>query len=693
MKKSTYIILIFIFFVRFSLTAQEQTNIQECSAALENDLLTLQNSCISRVYRWNNGQLITHTLTDKSTGKIWQSTSGHPDLYLPWEHSPAKNATFSSVYQTETNVMPAHLRVEVAFMTGKLEVKRIFRIYPGCPAIACDLYYRGRSSGTWTMDNKSAADLVNIENLNAAATSNTPPAIEQLSLSGRHWQLRAIEFFDITDRFNNLVREVNVFSYRPMSYRGNILIAHDQTTDAGVFFLKESPVSNVQLAYPGGDFFTDFGSFKVIGAGIEPSDLDEKEWIRGYGFVTGVYSGGSQNSLPALRNYQKNVRILKPERDEMILMNTWGDRGQDTRINEAFALKELEAGKQLGITHFQLDDGWQTGRTSNSAYKNGSLDTIWNNPKFWHPDPVKFPRGLKSVVEHGKKCGIEVCLWFNPSKDNENAGWEKDADVLTGFYRKDGIRTFKIDGVNLPSKTAEMNFRKFLDKVSLNTGHNVVFNLDVTAHRRGGYHYFNEYGNLFLENRYTDWVNYYPYTTLRNLWMLSGYVPAEKIQIEFLNKWRNTDKYGNDPFAPANYSFEYLFAITMAGQPLAWFEGTGLPSEAFDALAPVLKKYREIQHDLHSGDIFPIGNEPSGKSWTGFQSVQKTHGYFLVFREANKESSARFNTWLQPGTRVQCVPVLGQGSAFTAVAGAEGEITFHLSTPNSYALYSYSIDK
>ena len=90
--------------------------------------------------------------------------------------------------------------------------------------------------------------------------------------------------------------------------------------------------------------------------------------------------------------------------------------------------------------------------------------------------------------------------------------------------------------------------------------------------RRGGYHYFNEYGNLFLENRYTDWQNYYPYTTLRNLWMLSKYVPAAKIQIEFLTNGgmlTNTRGY----VWTCYYSFDYLFAITMAAQPLAWFEG------------------------------------------------------------------------------------------------------------------------
>jgi len=45
----------------------------------------------------------------------------------------------------------------------------------------------------------------------------------------------------------------------------------------------------------------------------------------------------------------------------------------------------------------------------------------------------------------------------------------------------------KLTELNLPDKQAEINFRKFLDKVSLETDRQVVFNLDVTAMRRGGY--------------------------------------------------------------------------------------------------------------------------------------------------------------------------------------------------------------
>ena len=78
-------------------------------------------------------------------------------------------------------------------------------------------------------------------------------------------------------------------------------------------------------------------------------------------------------------------------------------------------------------------------------------------------------------------------------------------------------RTYKIDGVLIPDKQADVNLRAMFERVMAATGGKAVFNLDVTAGRRWGYHYGNEYGNIFLENRYTDWGNYYPHWTLRNL--------------------------------------------------------------------------------------------------------------------------------------------------------------------------------
>ena len=92
------------------------------------------------------------------------------------------------------------------------------------------------------------------------------------------------------------------------------------------------------------------------------------------------------------------IFILK----EMTLMNTGGDRGQDARINESFTLNELEIGHRLGITHFQLDDGWQYGRTKNSAFVGGSLENIWTRENFWSVHPDRFPNGLGPVVKKSK---------------------------------------------------------------------------------------------------------------------------------------------------------------------------------------------------------------------------------------------------------------------------------------------------
>ncbi|WP_159475068.1 alpha-galactosidase [Dyadobacter sp. 3J3] len=667
--------------------------VETCRAELNDDTLIVENQLIARKFFWNNGNIITRSLTDKTSGHVWQTKTAKPDLAFPGQSEKAENGKFSSRIVSENAVAPAHLEVEITYMLEKLEVKRIFRLYPNCAVIACDLYFRGSSTAVWLQPGTNLADMVNLEKLTGSAAGSNTPVIEKLELPGKHWKLNAVEFFDITDRFNNLVSKVDAMSYRPNLYRGNLLFAHDNVTDNGLFILKEAPTSNVQLAYPGGDFLTEFGKLSIIGAGLNPSDLHPTEWRRGYGFATGVYSGDEKNRDKTLRLYQRNLRIHKPGRDEMVLMNTWGDRGQDTRVREKFALTELEVGAKLGITHFQVDDGWQTGRSSNSALKGGSLSNIWQNKNYWEPSPEKFPNGLEPVVKKGKELGIEVCLWFNPSKDNSNEHWEKDADALIGIYKKYGIRTFKIDGVSLPDKLAEINFRKFLDKVSQESNHNVVFNLDVTAGRRGGYHYLNEYGNIFLENRYTDWANYYPYTTLRNLWMLSGYVPAQNFQIEFLNKWRNEDKYlSNDPFAPKNYTFDYLFAITMFAQPLAWFEGTGLPPEAFST-SRLVKTYLKHNTRIHSGQIFPIGNQPDGTQWTGFQSIlNDREGYIVVFREDNEQVKGNIKTWFSVDAKVVFTPIAGSGKAFQSQVLKDGTVEFTLPVKNSFGLYSYKVN-
>ena len=150
--------------------------------------------------------------------------------------------------------------------------------------------------------------------------------------------------------------------------------------------------------------------------------------------------------------------------------------------------------------------------------------------------------------------------------------------------------------------------------------------MDVTAETRSGYYGRIHYGSLFVENRFTGnfgkWPNYYPHRTLRNLWMLSEYMPASRLQMEFLNVARNQELYEGDPLAPAVCGMEYSFAVTMCANPLAWMELTGLNEAEAKVLERILPQYRQVQSDLLSGYVLPIGEEPDGTAWTGFSPVK-----------------------------------------------------------------------
>lgn len=663
-----------------------------CYSRLQDDTLVIGNQCIERRFIWNNGLLKTYSLENKKTGWRQLLTGGKEDFEIV-PQAVAVNGKYRSEWVEETPVAPGYLRTIVSFSLGALQVRREYRIYDNCPVIGCDTYLKGMYDGSLTEQaSGNAADNRNIESAKDMLVKGGALVLDQMQFASSHWRVKTVEFSDVTDWNNNLVWERNTIPYRKLFYRGNLLFARDMEAAGGFFYLKEAPCSSVQLAYGKGDFMTDFGHFAVVGLGLSNKDIRTDCWTRAYSYVLGIYDGTELGGLTALRSYQKKIRLLKEKRDEMIMMNTWGDRSQDTKVNEAFCLQELEKAARLGITHFQIDDGWQVGKSPNSAVAKGSFKNIWDNPDYWIPDPKKYPRGLKPIVEKGKKLGIEIGLWFNPSVQHDFADWKKDAAALISLYRQYGIRVFKIDGLSIPTKRAEENLRRLFDTVLEETNHAVLFNLDVTAGRRGGYHLLNEYGNIFLENRYTDWGNYYPFWTLRNLWMLSRYVPAERLQVEFLNKWRNKDKYRNsDIFAPAGYSFDYVFATTMAGQPLAWMEASNLPPEAF-SLKKLVEQYKKVQHDFHKGVILPVGEEPSGRSWTGFQSLtgEKT-GYLIVFRENNELSGYRMRTWLKEGEKVTFEPVAGNGKPFTATVGPEGRIGCSLQKKNDFVMYKYTI--
>ncbi|WP_026903251.1 alpha-galactosidase [Pedobacter glucosidilyticus] len=660
----------------------------DCKAELVGDNLIISNNLVSFFYNWNNGNIEFKGYQEKGSSII-QANETIEDLKLFSKPFLSESATLTSSVKKRFNGEQKFLEVIVNFKLNSINIRRIIEIFPNSPSLRTYYYVKGSPQESWINITKKQVGTEIIEDLSSLNNKMLYQRLGCVPLIGKHWEAKAVSFRDVTDHNNTLVFEDDYLPYsKPIEIKANILLLRNSINNAGIFILKESPISSSQQAYPGVDFSLSLNRVEVLGTGIEKSFMNNQEWQRSYGYVIGVSSADETSQLIALRTYQKAIRSLRTDRDEMIMSNTWGDRNKDSRMNEAFILKELEAAAKLGITHFQLDDGWQQGLSSNSAQKGGKNWDSWTEED-WQAHSQRFPRGLKPIADKAKSLNIKLGLWFNPSSGNDYKTWERDADILIGYYHQFQISAFKIDGVELKSKEAEENLRKFFERVMEKTDGNAIFNLDVTAGRRSGFHFFNEYGNIFLENRYTDWSNYYPHTTLRNLWMLSRYLPSEKLQIEWLNPWRNISKYSNeDMLAPSKIPMEYIVATTFMAQPLAWMEISNLPDEGFK-IADIIKIYRGLQHDMHEGVILPIGKMPDGFSLTGFQSIKDSRGYFIFFNTPKSSKKIIIKTFLKPNERIKLIPVMNGQQSFNAKVNSLSEIKLKLKPKNSFCIYKY----
>jgi len=392
-----------------------------------------------------------------------------------------------------------------------------------------------------------------------------------------------------------------------------------------------------------------------------------------------------------LQAYQRCLRPYKPDRDGVLVSNTWGDRNRDARIAGDFMALEIEAGARLGVDVIQIDDGWETGATSNSVNAQ-TAGGVWEGfyearDNFWDVNPERFPDGIAPLIARAREKGMKFGLWFGPDSHEDFANWRRDADTILRLHRDLSVDYFKIDGVKVRNKTGERNLSAFFDAVLEESEGRVVFDLDVTAEVRPGYFLLARGGPLFVENRYTDWHKYWPHHTLRNLWGLAHHVDPLRLRMEWLNHERHQDQYANDPLAPSAYRPDYLFATVMFSSPLGWFEVSNLPVSYESEATPLIAAWKKHREAIFSGVIIPIGAAPDGVSWTGFVSIapDRKSAHVLVFREASPQSE-----WGLPA-----LPLLKSASvspsAFERLGGDGAAVLdktgFHITIPDSHRFF------
>ncbi len=634
----------------------EKAAFEGCYAEWTNSRLTVGNTRFERVWTAGANGLVPVSFTLKQPDIEWLTPPKTPP-------PPAGSFSVKTAVGRRSIVGAEGLRIEVETPVKGAAQRVLLWLFPNA---AGTLEERSDAAG----QRSAAADTPQASGIETEPQRKSGEAAaagaETLTLAPLHLRVTHITLMDQTDNHNELVSErewLLMPNEAPFDLQGSVLAVENALDGTGLVFLKLAPLPHARPDRQATDF------------GVAPARRSVAAFFNGYPVATLAYRGGRAGRTRALHAFQRTLREFRPARDGLFLSNTWGDRSRDARINEAFLLKEVDAGAALGVDVVQIDDGWQTGRTANSAAARGK--GVWNgywaaDPNFWTPDPARFPNGLNKVVEAARAHGMKFGLWFGPDSSSDAANWQRDADQLLTFHRETGIDYFKIDSMKTHSAEALRRQRAMFDRMLDGSGGAITFDLDVTAEIRPGYFGLPDIGPLFVENRYTDFHRYWPHQTLRTLWSLAQVVDPLRLRIEVLNNARNTDAYRNDPLAPANYRADTLFAIAMTASPLGWFEVSNLPAGYVEQMRPLVAAWKTERTRLHGGAITPVGAKPDGAAWTGFVSAAADGkgGYALLFRELNAEADYTLDlTGLVPGA-TRATVLGGRGTARVLADGA-----------------------
>lgn len=578
---------------------------------------SIGNEYIERKVFFQNGVPVRGDIMNKKTGAIWASDGKEPLI------------AFSGIDFCGAHVRLFEKSVEILGKDFKLVWE--FNVFDNIPVIESRIGLKGRKRSI--IENKPVGG-DGIEGV--FDEPSYKDYADGLGCCSNHVSLTVTKFFDRTDYTNYLVDRKMVPLYNMYGigrYSGHIFTLREEITGEECLIVKNAPCAYAHYNKRCEDFISaPISNIHIASSGIDTSELDENKFTYSYPIAVGVSEKHGSDEL-----FSKYYTSEYKRKKTYIMSNTWGDRNNDKCVCEEFILSEIDRAQQLRADIVQIDDGWQEGITANSALSSGGC---WcggyrnSNPDFWEINRKKFPNGFKKIVDTAKEKNILIGLWFSPDNYGDYEEWEKDADTILGFYKNFGIRYFKLDGIKIDNRTCEENIYKMLQKVNKESDKKIVFNMDITNGKRFGYLFHKEIGDLFVENRYTDTTNYYPHNTLRNLWDLSHYIPAERLQMEVLNNKRNIDKY-NDILAPGEYDIDYIFASVMAANPLLWMELSALDEESVRRLRGIISVYKEYRDDFKR--VIPILDRPSGFSLTGFKIEGKKHNYVILLRELSEE--------------------------------------------------------
>lgn len=657
---------------------------KEAHAQTTGNLLRVSTGRIQRTWELTEHGLRTVGMTDLRTQNQWADMQKkyNCDWQFPGIRRSGRLVSLTATPSNDEGFTSDHLKVAAAFeyKADNLLVQYVIWVYPG-------------SEGLRT---QCRAKLICQASADSPGDSDGEGITDSLPVSLKNRTLHSIGYYAGTQNRNThdleiLKQEKQADSPQQGQVDWASIVAVRQAS-SGLIMVKESHkcVNTPKMGANTGRFTWNRLGLRNTGTGWYVKDLTADRYRDCWATWMIFYQGNDDDMTLALKVYDRLRYPIDPQRDIYILANTWGSgegmRPSRMQAREDNIMVEIDSQADLGIDVQQIDDGWQGHDFKNwrpiKSWPLKSDDGIYSLYKS-DTYPV-YPNGWGKVRKYAQQKGIKLGLW---------AAIKISADDLVWNYEHGDFRYYKLDYAHLPTMSQVENLMGKARKLILHSGHKVRINWDVTERNpRVGYFFGRQYGNIYLANRKPRWpanVVYKPYLVLRDAWQLSDYLNLNKFQITI----QNVDRADPEISDAHLHAHDYCLAQTLMGSPIFFQETRYYNKAARDVLRPLISLYKQHRDEMYRGYVFPIGEEPDNKSWSGFQNhnPDSRTGYLTILRQLhNQQKQNAIALKFLAGKKIKITNLQTQTSR-TVKVPVNGKVNFTIDNAPGYLFLKYTV--
>lgn len=666
-----------------TLPAGFKKSMGKATLSVLNDTIIASTGKIERKWKWYDSGLLTTSIKDLTMNKEWAraNTGINCDWDLPGAIQPDSKATFVSFDVRESDddgFISKHLEIitQVRYDSARLEVQHVVWLFPNAPGIRVQLRIKA-------MDGYKPDGLPEKETSKDyyGHTLSVPSARAEylpIDFSEKN-QRRYWGYYNDPgsrhDQSRDMLKEEVVVGYpifqdEDVNWASGVSV---EQGEEGIVVVKESHKCVNQQGHYTGSFYAGPRGLCVTGWGLEPKEIVTERFRECWANWTIVYSEGNDGMQLALKQFDRARYPIYPERDMMIINDTWGpaNPGGAQFTKEDYLLNEIPLLADLSVDVLRIDDGWQI------------------NP--WGGDKEVFlpnyADGWKTITTACEKNNLKLGLWVAIQR-------AKQKDLLDNLEQAKVV-TWKIDFDHLNDRAAfEKRFTNIREIMKHDWMKTQFSFCPEYNHPRYGWYYAKEYGSIYFQNlqeALPEHLAMVPYHVLRQNWLMSKYFNSNKLQVLLQNPKR-VDKNLSDAYL---HSHAYCFALGVPFVPVFFQSAQYLDEEGRKELKAFISLFKKHRKAIFESYSFPIGETPDNESWSGYQFVDesRSQGHILLFRELhNKEVNKEIRLKFLANKTIR-ITNIETGKTEDKLVSPSGLVTFMIDNPAEYTFLSYTISK